>query len=71
MSGSEPGQAPDLGDLPKPPTQPDPMECCNRGCCPCIFDYYYDALERWETRIRARGLDPDEVRKAMTAASKI
>lgn len=47
--------------LPRPPMKPDPLECCNRGCCPCIFDYYYDALSRWEDRIRARGLDPDAV----------
>jgi len=56
-------------DLPRPPSKPEEWECCRRGCCPCIFDYYYDALERWETRIRALGHDPAEVlaaREGMT-----
>ena len=54
----------ELASLPRPPTKPDPMECCQRGCEPCILDYYYDALERWQGRIRERGFDPDEVLKA-------
>ena len=32
---------------PAPPEKPEPEMCCNRGCCPCIFDYYWDALDRW------------------------
>ncbi len=52
--------------LPTPPHKPDPQECCNRGCCPCIFDYYYDALDRWKARIEERGFDPEAVLKAMT-----
>ena len=51
------------GELPRPPDKPQDYECCQRGCCPCIFDYYYDALERWETRVEAMGHDP----KAMLA----
>lgn len=47
--------------LPRPPELPDPQSCCQRGCTPCIFDYYDTALERWEGRIRARGHDPVEV----------
>lgn len=35
-------------DLPPPPEKPDPMECCASGCVPCIFDYYYDRLTKWE-----------------------
>jgi len=46
---------------PRPPDKPQDYECCKRGCCPCIFDYYYDALERWETRVRAMGGDPAQV----------
>ncbi len=45
-------------DLPRPPTPPDPQECCQRGCDPCILDYYDRALERWERRVEAMGLDP-------------
>jgi hypothetical protein len=51
-------------DLPKPPVEPHDDECCGRGCDPCIFDYYERGMQRWETRIRERGLDPAEVRAA-------
>ena len=33
--------------LPAPPDQPDPRTCCGRGCHPCMFTYYFDALELW------------------------
>jgi hypothetical protein len=46
--------------VPSPPYRPDPQECCNRGCCPCIFDYYNDALDRWRDRVTGMGLDPDQ-----------
>ncbi|MEW5687776.1 MAG: oxidoreductase-like domain-containing protein [Pseudomonadota bacterium] len=45
--------------FPKPPDKPDEWECCKRGCCPCIFDYYYDAMDRWRDRVIAMGGDPD------------
>ncbi len=51
------------GEIPRPPDKPQDYECCKRGCCPCIFDYYYDALERWERRVEALGHDPKEVLK--------
>ncbi|WP_293361065.1 oxidoreductase-like domain-containing protein [Phenylobacterium sp.] len=51
------------GEIPRPPDKPQDYECCKRGCCPCIFDYYYDALERWEQRVEALGHDPKEVLK--------
>ncbi|NIJ06932.1 hypothetical protein FHS31_000514 [Sphingomonas vulcanisoli] len=44
--------------FPVPPQKPEPYECCERGCSPCIFDYYYDALERWEERLRELGVNP-------------
>ena len=47
--------------IPSPPAEPHPDECCRRGCCPCIFDYYRDALERWKTTVRALGHDPEQV----------
>ena len=55
-------------DIPKPPERPHEDECCRRGCCPCIMDYYEDAMARWRERVRARGLDPDE---ALTAIRRI
>ncbi|MEZ5936983.1 MAG: oxidoreductase-like domain-containing protein [Hyphomonadaceae bacterium] len=50
---------------PAPPNKPEPFECCGRGCCPCIFDYYWDALARWEELVRKAGGDPDEVLKLL------
>jgi hypothetical protein len=46
--------------IPAPPDKPSDAECCHRGCTPCIFDYYWDAIERWERRVRIAGADPDE-----------
>jgi hypothetical protein len=46
--------------LPMPPNKPQDYECCRRGCAPCIFDYYWDALGRWEDAVRELGADPME-----------
>ena len=51
--------------LPPPPNKPDDESCCHRGCCPCIFDYYWDALSRWESTVRELGGDPDAVLAAL------
>jgi hypothetical protein len=56
---------PDPAALPRPPDRPDPMECCGRGCSPCIFDYYDDALDRWKAIVAARGFDPAEVLRTL------
>ena len=50
-----------MSALPRPPSKPEEYECCQRGCCPCIFDYYWDALDRWKERIEAMGHDPEAV----------
>jgi len=47
--------------IPPPPREPDAEECCQRGCCPCVYDYYGNALERWKARVRALGHDPEIV----------
>ena len=52
-------------NLPAPPNKPEPFECCERGCSPCIFDYYWDALARWEGSVREMGADPDDLLKAL------
>ena len=54
--------APDF-NIPRPPEKPDDRECCNRGCCPCIMDYYYDALDRWKDQVTKLGYDPAVVLK--------
>ncbi len=46
-------------DLPKRPEEPHELECCGRGCDPCIFDYYERALSRWEAKVRGMGYDPE------------
>jgi hypothetical protein len=38
---------------PTPPTRPDPSECCDSGCDPCVFDLYEDALDHYETALTA------------------
>ncbi|MBT8125752.1 MAG: oxidoreductase-like domain-containing protein [Gammaproteobacteria bacterium] len=38
-------------ELPVKPTPPEPYECCERGCDPCVHDYYAKSLARWEKRV--------------------
>jgi hypothetical protein len=38
---------------PAPPDRPHPDECCQCGCDPCVYDLYYDALERYEAALAA------------------
>ncbi len=38
-------------ELPPKPKPPEPYECCERGCDPCVHDYYAKALARWEKRV--------------------
>ena len=37
---------------PEPPERPTPQECCGRGCYPCVYDFYDQALARYETALR-------------------
>jgi hypothetical protein len=48
-----------------PPQRPEAYECCGRGCEPCIFDYYNSALDRWFERMRALGIEPPPVPRAI------
>jgi hypothetical protein len=36
--------------VPAPPARPVAGECCDRGCDPCVWDYYVRGLERWAAR---------------------
>jgi hypothetical protein len=38
--------------LPTPPEQLDISSCCGRGCHPCMFTYYFDALELWREEVK-------------------
>ncbi len=37
---------------PQPPREPALEECCKGGCDPCVFDRYYEALERYREALR-------------------
>ena len=36
--------------LPPLPYRPVVGECCGRGCDPCVWDYYENAMARWRER---------------------
>jgi hypothetical protein len=36
-----------LDPPPQPPVAPEPDECCNSGCVPCIYDLYDEALAQY------------------------
>nr|CEL67313.1 TPA: hypothetical protein BN1204_031140 [Neospora caninum Liverpool] len=61
----QPGSDP-LLEKPVPPWKPEPEDCCGSGCERCIFDVYYEQLEkyeealsRWELRQRELGQTGD------------
>ena len=37
------------------PQPPEPGECCGSGCSPCVWDLYYDKLEKYENWKAAQG----------------
>ena len=41
--------------VPAPPRRPVTGECCQRGCDPCVWDYYERALSRWREAHEAPG----------------
>ncbi len=49
-------------EIPTKPQEPNPEECCQSCCDPCIYDYYYKALAKWEDKIKTMGLEPDTLR---------
>ena len=50
---SLPKPAADDDPQPQPPRSPEPGECCQSGCEPCVYDVYWDALERYEQALQA------------------
>jgi len=32
----------------KKPIKPDNDDCCGGGCCPCVWDTYFNQLDLWE-----------------------
>ena len=39
---------------PVPPREPLPEECCGKGCSPCVFDSYAEALEKYRAALETR-----------------
>lgn len=37
---------------PVAPREPLPEECCGKGCTPCVFDVYAEALERYKAELK-------------------
>ena len=42
----------DSDPRPVPPERPNPGDCCNSSCNPCIFDLYADALDRYQKELQ-------------------
>ena len=53
MSRQDPPLSPDADPRPLPPREPALEECCKGGCEPCVFDRYYEALERYRDALDA------------------
>jgi hypothetical protein len=53
-------------DDPEPvkPEAPEPWQCCQSGCEPCVYDRYWEALTHYERALAAwrarQGLDPQK-----------
>ncbi|MET0332021.1 MAG: oxidoreductase-like domain-containing protein [Dyella sp.] len=44
-------QLPPLDPPPQPPGVPEPDECCNSGCVPCVYDLYDEALAQYRLQL--------------------
>jgi len=43
------------------PIKPENDDCCGGGgCCPCVWDTYFNALDLWEEREEAEKALADE-----------
>ncbi len=38
---------------PVPPERPSDSECCQSGCSPCVFDFYYEEMDQYRADLRA------------------
>ncbi|MCY1217737.1 hypothetical protein D9M68_634780 [compost metagenome] len=52
-SAAHPAANPVDDPRPVPPERPGDNECCGSGCDPCIFDFYYQELDRYREELRA------------------
>lgn len=40
-------------ERPVPPERPADSECCQSGCSPCVFDFYYEELDAYRAALKA------------------
>jgi hypothetical protein len=38
---------------PQRPREPEPWECCQSGCSPCVYDGYWEAVDHYEAALEA------------------
>ena len=44
---------PDNDPPPAPPPEPEAGACCQSGCDPCVYDLYWQAMDRYEQALAA------------------
>lgn len=53
-----------MSEIPEEPEKPLYSDCCGGGsCCPCVWDDYYDKLDKWRDAIKAQE-SKEEAKKA-------
>ena len=57
-AAGDPADAP-----PIPPREPESGECCQSGCDPCVYDLYWEAVERYDRELAAWRARHDPVAK--------
>jgi len=50
---NEPQDAGRADPPPESPRAPEAGECCQSGCEPCVYDLYWEALDRYEVALEA------------------
>jgi hypothetical protein len=53
VTGAPENPSPPDDPRPQPPHEPDADDCCQSGCDPCIYDLYWDAVDRYERAFEA------------------
>jgi len=54
-------QIPEDDPQPVPPIAPEPEECCNSGCIPCVYDTYNEAMDDYRAALKAwRARHPEQ-----------
>jgi len=48
-----------------PPREPLPEDCCGKGCTPCVFDTYAEAMEKYRSALVRRQLTGARRRRSL------